>query len=152
MSDHTRRYLESAGADGHLWRGAPTLVLTTRGRRTGQARSTALIYGRDGEQLVIVASKRGARTHPWWYLNLLADPRVTVQLGADRFAALARPATAEQKERLWPEMVRIWPSYARYQRRTKRDIPVVLLTRLDASAADQHPQPVPSTRQEQLAS
>jgi len=128
VSDHTRRYLLSAGADGHIWRGAPTLVLTTTGRRSGLPRTIGLIYGRDGDQIVVVASKRGARQHPWWYLNLLANPQVSVQLATDRFTATARPATPDEKARLWPLMAAIWPSYLAYQKRTKRDIPVVLLT------------------------
>ncbi len=128
MSDHTRRYLQSAGADGHIWRGAPTLVLTTTGRRTGQPRSTALIYGRDGDQIVVVASKRGALQHPWWYLNLIANPEVGILLAAERFTAIARTATPDEKPRLWQLMAAIWPSYLAYQKRTKRAIPVVLLT------------------------
>lgn len=130
MSDHTRRYLASDGADGHLWRGAPTLVITTRGRHSGEQRRTALIYGRDGDRYVVVASKAGAVQHPWWYVNLVASPEVGVQVGADKFTALARSALAEEKQRLWQIMVGIWPAYERYQAKTKREIPVVILERL----------------------
>jgi len=130
LSDHVRRYVESDGADGHYWRkGAPTLVLTTTGRRSGLPRSTALIYGRDGDRVVVVASRAGARQHPWWYLNLLADPQVEVQIMADKFSAVATTAPADERLRLWDLMSAIWPSFLRYQKRAAREIPVVLLTR-----------------------
>ena len=130
MSDHTRRYIASDGADGHLWRGMPTLVITTRGRRSGEQRRTALIYGRDGDQYLVVASKAGADQHPWWYLNLVTSPEVGVQVGAEKFTALARSASAKEKLRLWQIMVGIWPAYERYQVKTKREIPVVILERV----------------------
>ncbi|MBL7497237.1 nitroreductase family deazaflavin-dependent oxidoreductase [Frankia sp. CNm7] len=137
VADHTQRYLDSGGENGHLWygpngelsEGVPTLLLTTTGRRSGQPRRTALIYGQDGGDYVIVASVGGAPKHPLWYLNLTADPAVTVQVGADVFEATARVATPDEKARLWPRMVEVWPPYADYQKRTDRDIPVVLLTR-----------------------
>src|SRR5512132_4742285 len=95
VARHIRRYLDSDGADGHEWRpGVYTLLLTTRGRKTGKLRRTALIYGRDGDRYLVVASNGGSRTHPSWYLNLTADPEVEVQVGADKFAARARTATA----------------------------------------------------------
>ena len=130
MSDHVRRYIASDGADGHLWRGVPTLVITTRGRRSGEQRRTALIYGRDGDQYLVVASKAGADQHPWWYLNLVTSPEVGVQVGAEKFAALARSASAEEKLRLWQIMVGAWPAYERYQVKTKREIPIVILERV----------------------
>ena len=129
VADHTRRYVATGGQDGHDWRGAPCLVLTTRGRTSGRLRRNALIYGTDGEDLVIVASKGGDDHHPLWYLNLEADPAVTVQVGADVFAARARTASPEEKAQLWPRLVEIWPAYADYQARTSRDIPVVVLER-----------------------
>src|SRR5690349_20768347 len=110
VAEHTRRYVDSNGADGHLWRGVHTLVLTTTGRRSGQLRRNALIYGRDGENYVVVASKGGAPRNPLWYENLVADPNVQVQVVADTFAARARTATAEEKARLWPQMAAIWPA------------------------------------------
>lgn len=123
------QYVATNGAEGHIWRGVPTLLLTTRGRRTGTARRTALIYGRHGESYVVVASKGGADTHPDWYLNLAADPRVRVQVAADVFDATARTATAEEKAQLWPQLVELFPQYEQYQAATDRDIPVVILTR-----------------------
>ncbi len=131
MSDHTRRYIASNGEDGHFWRkGAPTLILTTRGRRTGEQRRTALIYGQDGDEYLIVASKAGADQDPWWYLNLLAAPEVEVQVVADKFTAIARPASADEKPRLWGIMVGIWAAYERYRAKTKREIPVAILKRV----------------------
>jgi len=129
VADHTRRYVESDGTDGHLWNGVPTLVLTTTGRRSGQPRRNALIYGRDREDFLIVASRGGDDHDPLWYRNLVADARVSVQVGADRFDATARTASAEEKRRWWPTMAAIWPAYDEYQAKTDRDIPVVVLTR-----------------------
>lgn len=129
VADHTRRYVESGGTDGHLWNGVPTLVLTTTGRRSGQLRRNALIYGRDGEDYLIVASRGGDDHDPLWYRNLVADPHVSVQVGADRFDATARTASTEEKRRWWPTMAAIWPAYDEYEAKTDRDIPVVVLTR-----------------------
>jgi deazaflavin-dependent oxidoreductase (nitroreductase family) len=109
--------------------GVHTLLLTTRGRKTGNLRRTALIYGRDRDRFLVVASRGGAKHHPSWYLNLLEEPEITVQVGPDVFAARARPATAREKPRLWRLMTSIWPEYDRYQVRTSRDIPVVIIER-----------------------
>lgn len=127
VAEHIRSYDSSDGAQGHLWRDLPTLLLTTRGRRSGAWRRTALIYGRDGENYVVVGSNGGAADHPLWYRNLSADPEVRVQVGADRFTARARTATAEEKPRLWRAMAGIFPRYDEYQSGTARDIPVVVL-------------------------
>src|SRR5882724_3982627 len=88
---------------------APILLLTTIGRRTGQHRTTPLLYLRDGEQLAIVASFGGHPKHPVWYLNLTANPAVTLQVGRERFAATARTANAGERERLWPQLVALYP-------------------------------------------
>jgi deazaflavin-dependent oxidoreductase (nitroreductase family) len=130
VARHVRRYVETDGRSGHRWNGRQTLLLTTRGRRSGRLRRTALIYGRDGDRYLVVASNGGARRHPLWYLNLTAEPEVQVQVGADRFRARARTADAGEKPRLWRLMAEIWPDYDRYQQRTSRDIPVVILERL----------------------
>jgi deazaflavin-dependent oxidoreductase (nitroreductase family) len=127
VAEHIRGYVESDGEKGHHWRGVQTLLLTTRGRKSGKLRRTALIYGRDGERYVVVASKGGAKEHPEWYLNLVVNPEVEVQAGADKFRARARTATAEEKPALWRLMTSIWPDYDRYQERTEREIPVVVL-------------------------
>jgi len=126
--EHVRRYEETDGEVGHAWEGgAPTLVLTTTGRRTGEPRKFALIYQKVGGSYVIVASKGGADQHPGWYLNLRADPDVGVQVGAERFTARARTAPAGERAELWPTMVAVWPSYDEYQQATGREIPVVVL-------------------------
>src|SRR5512141_3136403 len=112
VADHTRRYLESGGADGHEWRpGVPTLLLTTTGRKSGVKRRTALIYGRDNERYVVVASKGGAPDHPAWYLNLEADPQVEVQVLDETFAARAETVTGDERTRLWALMRATWPAY-----------------------------------------
>lgn len=129
VADHIRRYVETDGADGHIRNGFPALLLTTRGRKSGQLRRTALYYGRDGDNYVVVASAGGADDHPLWYKNLTADPNVQVQVLADVFAARARTATPEERARLWPVMAAIYPPYDEYQTKTSREIPVVILER-----------------------
>ena len=107
----------------------PTLILTTTGRRSGEPRPTPLIYGRHGDDYLVVASKGGAPEPPAWYLNLSEDPDVQVQVKADRFPARARTATPEEKPELWRPMAEIWPAYDEYQGKTDREIPVVVLER-----------------------
>ena len=130
VAKHVRRYVESDGKNGHRWRGVDTLLLTTRGRSTGKLRRTALIYGRDRDRYLVVASNGGSNPHPDWYQNLVADPHVFVQVGDDTFEAAAQTATATEKPTLWDRMVSIWPEYAKYQKKTEREIPVVILERL----------------------
>jgi deazaflavin-dependent oxidoreductase (nitroreductase family) len=127
--EHVRRYLQTDGAEGHDWQGTTVLILTTTGRRSGEPRSTPLIYGKHGGDHVVVASKGGAEEHPAWYLNLSESPEVTVQVRGDRFKAHARTATDEEKPELWRMMTGRWPPYEEYQRKTRRDIPVVVLER-----------------------
>jgi deazaflavin-dependent oxidoreductase (nitroreductase family) len=127
--DHVERYVETDGQEGHDWNGVQTLILTTTGRKSGERRSTPLIYGRDGDDPVVVASKGGADEAPAWYLNLAENPEVEVQVKADRFPARARTATAEEKPELWRMMADIWPQYDDYQEKTDREIPVVVLER-----------------------
>jgi deazaflavin-dependent oxidoreductase (nitroreductase family) len=127
--EHVRRYLQTDGAEGHDWQGTTVLILTTTGRRSGEPRSTPLIYGTHGPDHVVVASKGGAEEHPAWYLNLSEQPEVTVQVRGDRFKARARTATAEEKPDLWRMMSGRWPAYDEYQRKSGRDIPVVVLER-----------------------
>ncbi|HEX7745933.1 MAG TPA: nitroreductase family deazaflavin-dependent oxidoreductase [Micromonosporaceae bacterium] len=127
VAEHIRSYVETGGRDGHLWRGVPTLLLTTRGRRSGVLRRTALIYGRDGDNYLVVASSGGSPRHPAWYLNLVADPEVEVQVLADTFRARARTATAEERPALWRTMAAIFPMYDQYQAKADRQIPLVIL-------------------------
>lgn len=127
VADHLRRYVETGGEDGHLWRGVPTLLLTTRGRRSGRLRRTPLIYGRDGDAYVVVASKGGTPRHPPWYLNLRDEPEVTIQVGPDVMRARASTIADDQRPEVWDQMAQIWPDYRRYQERTARRIPLVRL-------------------------
>src|SRR5688572_4521754 len=123
-AEHVRAYRETDGEHGHDWRrGTSTLLLTTRGRRSGEPRTAALIYGRAGGDYVVVASKGGSPVHPGWYANLRENPDVEVQVKADRFMATARTATPEERPRLWQEMTSHWPDYDEYQKRTDREIP-----------------------------
>ena len=127
---HVSRYIETNGQDGHVWRnGAPTLLLTTEGRRSHEKHTTPLIYGRDGESYLIVASMGGSDRPPHWYLNLIENSQVDLQVAAERFRALARTASSEEKARLWPVMIAVWPGYDDYQSSTHRDIPIVILER-----------------------
>jgi deazaflavin-dependent oxidoreductase (nitroreductase family) len=128
--EHVKRYVQTDGEEGHDWQqGAPVLILTTTGRRSGEPRPTPLIYGRRGDDYLVVASKGGAPEPPAWYRNLSEDPNVQVQVKADRFGARARTATPEEKPDLWRTMTQIWPAYDEYQGKTDREIPVVVLER-----------------------
>ncbi|MCC6454868.1 MAG: nitroreductase family deazaflavin-dependent oxidoreductase [Caldilineaceae bacterium] len=133
VREHIRGYIATDGKEGHIWKGVTTLLLTTIGRRSGKPRRTALIYGRDGDRYIIVASKGGAEEHPNWYRNLTDHPEVEVQVLDDRFHARARTATAEERPRLWDLMAEIWPAYNDYQKKTSRTIPVVILERSDSA-------------------
>jgi deazaflavin-dependent oxidoreductase (nitroreductase family) len=127
---HVRSYRETGGELGHDWKeGTSVLLLTTKGRKTDQERTTPLIYGTAGDGYVIVASNGGSDEPPGWYVNLEADPDVEVQVLDDVFPARARTASPEEKPRLWETMVGEWPHYAEYQTRTEREIPVVVLER-----------------------
>ncbi len=130
VAKHIQTYVESGGKTGHRWNGVNTLLLTTRGRTTGVLHRTALIYGQDGDRYLVVASAGGAKDHPNWYKNLAKHPEVTVQVGPDVFKARARTANAKEKPPLWKTMAGIFPQYNTYQKRTKRDIPVVILERV----------------------
>ena len=128
--EHVRRYRETGGEVGHIWkRGAKTLLLTTKGRKTGEPRTTPLIYDEADGKYVIVASKGGAPEHPGWYRNLAKDPQVELQVKDDVFPARARTATGEERERLWKLAAKQWPDYDQYQTRTDRQIPVFIARR-----------------------
>ena len=126
--DHIRAYRETDGEVGYIWNGVPTLLLTATGRRTGQNRTSALIFGRDADDYLVVASMGGAPTHPLWYLNLQANPEATIQVKADTHPVVAHTASAAEKGRLWKIVTDVWPNYDVYQSRTDRDIPVVVLS------------------------
>jgi proline iminopeptidase len=128
--EHVRRYRETGGEVGHEWKeGSTILLLTTTGRKTGEKHTTPLIYARDGDHYVIVASKGGAPKHPGWYRNLSKHPEVEVQVLDDVFPARARTAEGEERERLWRKANEVWSHYDEYARKTDREIPVVVLER-----------------------
>jgi len=125
---HVLAYRASGGRIGHRFRGGPPmLLLETTGARSGRRRATPLAYVRDGERIVIVASKGGFPRNPAWFHNLRANPATTVQIGSRRLAVTARVADAAERERLWPMALAVYPGYADYQRRTARQIPLVIL-------------------------
>ena len=120
-------YRLTGGRLGARIRGVPVLLLEHVGRRSGERRTAPLMYLEDGEDLVIVASKGGAPAHPAWWLNLKANPRTTVQVGSAKRAVAAREAAPDERSALWPRLVELYPDYEEYQRRTDREIPVVIL-------------------------
>ena len=126
--EHVRRYQETDGEVGYEWNGAPILLLTTTGRRSGQRRTTPLIFGRDGDDYLVVASMGGLPEHPQWYLNLVADPHIEIQVKSEHIPVTARAADDTEKPRLWKVMTDVWPNYDAYQARTERVIPVVVLS------------------------
>jgi proline iminopeptidase len=129
--EHVRLYRETDGETGHEWReGSTILLLTTKGRRTGNETTVPLIYDLDGDTPVIVASKGGSPEHPGWYENLSKTPEVGVQIKGDSFRAIARTAEGEERERLWRLMNEVWPHYEEYRQKTDREIPVVVLERV----------------------
>src|SRR5882757_1338601 len=129
IQEHIRKYVETDGAEGADFLGYKALLLTTVGRRSGARRRTALYYGRDGDDYLLVASRGGDANHPSWYLNLDANPEVEVQVGADVFTAKAHTVEGPDRARLWQRMVETFPVYAEYQERTTRLLPVVVLRR-----------------------
>jgi proline iminopeptidase len=129
--EHVRRYLETNGEIGYRWKeDAPIAILFTTGRTTGEQRTNPLIFGRDGDDVVLVASKGGAPEHPGWYRNLRANPDAEIQIMGDRWRVRACDAEGEERERLWQLMAQIWPHYDEYATRTDREIPVVVLERV----------------------
>ena len=139
---HTLVYRASGGRVGaRIW-GLSILLLTTRGRKTGRPRTTPLCFLRDGEDLVVVASNGGMDWFPSWWLNLLREPRATIQVGRTRCPIRAREATPEERARLWAQLTSIAPGYLKYQERTSRTIPLAILQPADN----------PSATEEQVAS
>ncbi len=136
MIDHSNRYLSSGGTDGHMYKAnppgygemtVPSLLLTTTGRKSGEKYIFPLYYGETGNSYVIIASKGGAPEHPGWYKNLLANPEVEVQVGTKKLKAKARTVTGPDRAKLWDIALKFWPPYAEYQKKTEREIPVVVL-------------------------
>jgi deazaflavin-dependent oxidoreductase (nitroreductase family) len=128
--EHVRRYRETGGAVGHIWKkGSKILLLTTKGRKSGEPRTSPLIYEADGDRYVIVASKGGAPDDPGWYRNLAKEPDVELQVQDEVFPARARTAEGAERDRLWKLAAQQWPDYDEYAKRTDREIPVVVLER-----------------------
>ena len=129
--EHVRRYRETGGEVGHIWRrGSTILLLTTTGRKSGEKRTAPLIYAQDGDRYVIVASKGGAPEHPGWYQNIEKTPDVELQVKDEVFQARARTAQGEERARLWRKANEVWPPYDEYAKNTDREIPVVVLERV----------------------
>ena len=125
---HARVYRWTGGRVGSRFGTVENVLLTTTGRRSGARRTTPLSVLARGEELVLVASNGGAPRDPDWFLNLTADPSVTVQRGGDVVAMQARPATAAERAELWPKVTALYSGYATYQTRTEREIPLVICT------------------------
>jgi deazaflavin-dependent oxidoreductase (nitroreductase family) len=127
--EHVERYQATEGEEGYHWRGTTILLLHTKGRKSGKDVTSPLIYRDYGDVYLIVASKGGAPEAPDWYLNLQADPEISVQIKGELFPARARTATDAEKPDMWKHMTEVWPDYDEYQKKTDREIPVVVLER-----------------------
>jgi len=126
---NTWLYRWTGGKIGGRWTyGAPVMLLSYTGRKSGKRMTTPLLYIRDGRDVITVASKGGSATHPLWYLNLLANPECDVEIGRERTRMRARRANPAEKKKHWPALVKTYPDYDAYQRRTQRDIPVIILS------------------------
>jgi deazaflavin-dependent oxidoreductase (nitroreductase family) len=135
MSDYNTQIIEefraNAGKVGGSWEGRNLLLLTTTGRNSGKQHTTPMVYTRDGDRLLVYASKAGAPKHPDWYLNLEADPHVVVEVGGERYAATATPLEGDERDRQFAAQAERAPTFAEYQEKTTRKIPVVALRRAE---------------------
>jgi deazaflavin-dependent oxidoreductase (nitroreductase family) len=133
MSDYNTQIIEefrvNAGRLGGSWDGRDLLLLTTTGRKSGKTHTTPIVFAREGERLFVFASKAGAPKHPDWYLNLVADPHVVVEVGAEKYDAIAATLEPEERNRVYAEQAANNPVFQEYQDKTERVIPVVALTR-----------------------
>lgn len=127
--EHVRVYRETNGERGYHWRGTTILLLSTKGRSSGETRTTPLMHRADGDRWIVVASKGGAPANPSWYENLRAEPQATIQVRGEVVPVRAATAAGEERERLWALMREVWPAYEDYQAKTDREIPVVVLSR-----------------------
>jgi deazaflavin-dependent oxidoreductase (nitroreductase family) len=134
MNDWNRQTIEQFRANngkvGGFWEGKPLLLLTTTGAKSGQRRTTPTMYLRDGDRLLVFASKGGAPTHPAWYHNLVAHPEVTVEVGTETYKATATVLKGEERDQLYARHAELYPQFGEYQTRTTRKIPVIALERL----------------------
>jgi len=124
-----KEFRANAGKVGGQFEGAPLLLLTTTGARSGQRRTTPVMYLPDDDRLVIFATKGGAPTNPAWYHNLLAHPQATVEVGTETFDVKAVVITGEERDRLYAKQAKLYPGFADYEARTTRQIPVIALER-----------------------
>jgi deazaflavin-dependent oxidoreductase (nitroreductase family) len=133
-NDFNARIIEefraNKGVVGGPFAGRNMLLLTTKGAKSGIVRTTPLVYSRDGDRLVIIASKGGAPSHPAWYHNLTAHPEVTVEVGTETFNVRAAEATGTERDRLYQQQAAEMPAFNEYQQKTSRKIPVVVLERI----------------------
>lgn len=133
MSDYNAKIIEefraNAGRVGGSWEGRDLLLLTTTGRKSGRTHTAPMVFTRDGERLLVYASKGGAPAHPDWYVNLVADPHVVVEVGPDRYDAIATPLEGEERDREFAAQVARNSVFGEYEQKTTRVIPVVALTR-----------------------
>lgn len=133
--DYNKRLIEEFRADrsnnGEAFKGRPLLLLTTTGARSGQRRTTPMMYVSDGNRLLVIASNAGAPKHPAWYRNLLAQPRVTVEVGKETYDATAIVTEGAERQRLWSRIVEQYPFFADHQAKITRQIPVIALERRD---------------------
>jgi deazaflavin-dependent oxidoreductase (nitroreductase family) len=134
MSDWNRQTIEvfraNGGKVGGFWEGKPLLLITTTGAKSGQRHTTPTMYLREGDRLLVFASKSGAPTHPAWYHNLVAHPQVTVEVGNETYEATATVLNGEERDRLYARQAELYPQFGEYQANTTRKIPVVALERL----------------------
>jgi F420H(2)-dependent quinone reductase len=130
VSEQARRYEESGGTEATDMNGSPCLLLDYLGRKSGRWLRTVLIYGRDGDDYLVVASKGGAPEHPLWYLSLRDNPDVHLRVERERFAARAEVLSPQEKARVWPHLLEVYAPYEDYQKKTDRDIPVIRLRRV----------------------
>lgn len=127
VAEQVRLYEESGGTEGTELEGAPCVILSTLGRNSGKVRKSALMRVEHDGTYAVIASMGGAPQNPKWYLNLVANPEVTLQDGPAVLDLVARTASADEKAQWWPRATAVWPPYDDYQSNTERDIPLVLL-------------------------
>ncbi len=130
-NDWNRQTIEAfranGGKVGGVWEGRPLLLLTTTGAKSGQRRTTPVMYLPDGDRLLVFATKAGAPTNPAWYHNLLAHPEVTVEVGTETYEATATSLTGDERDRLYAKQASLYPQFGEYQARATRKIPVIAL-------------------------
>ena len=133
-ADQVRQYEESGGQEGNTMRGVPVIILWTRGRSSGSVRKSPLMRVKDGDRYAVVASKGGAPDHPAWYVNMVADPHVSLQDGPEVRDYVARELTGDEKTEWWAKATAVWPDYDAYQEKTDREIPLLVLEPVESAS------------------